>query len=693
MTNSWTTVVSPNMAHRKKTRLPLDQMAGDSVWAGGMQQSGDDRTMRMMRGRFDRREAYMRYDWMDRDSDVSRALTMIAQQCTPNDKEGYLFEFEWQIENPTEQESSILYNNLIAWSNLNKWRKRLTKVIRNVFKYGDWFLFRHPKTFQLFNLHPKHVIGAFVDPETNEVEAWAIRNFSFDVKNLDLSVNRADYKQAYSNITQSTSVRQMRVLPAIHLIHLSLAEGAYAGSAAVDEPQDRHTTRFPFGESLLEPLYGTFRQREMVEQSAVIHRMQRASSRLVWYVDTGRARPDTAQTMVQQFKQELNQRRTPSLGTGASGFERTVDSVFSPMSQVEDIFIPLRFDQKGSKVDMLEGQSWDNLPELEYMNEKMFRGFRIPYAWMLGPAKGGSLFNDGRSGTAYQEEIEFSRHCMMLQNTLQDAFDQEFKLYCNYRDVNVNFDDFFLSMIPPDNYEESKKLARLNEALPVWQAGTSQTWVSPRWWTIMTLGITEDDLLENERMRMEEINRGEDETNKLNTVPDMGGMGGPPGSGPININNQVPGGDLSAPGGGEMGSGDMGGGATMPPLGGGMGESRRPITRAQRDKLFEHLRKVGTRKPRRDDPNPVLIEDISASDIKTPQPNAGVGGGKIVMGTPQDRAIMPDDPLNPESSRIKLSVVRKIRLSHMARRIENEKRRKIVAQIYAPPPEPAGGGF
>ncbi len=708
MNTNWTTVVSPNMAHRKRKRLPLEQVSGDAVWGGGVVQSGDDRTMRMMRGRWDRREAYMRYDWMDRDSDVSRALTMIADQCTQEDKEGYYFEFEWQIENPTEQESSILYNALITWSNMNKWRKRLGKVVRNVLKYGDWFLFRNPNTFQLYNLHPKHVIGAFVDPETNEVEAWAIRNFKFDVENLDLAVDSSRYKQAYSNISTNTTVRQMRVLPAIHLVHLSLAEGAYAGSASVDEPQDRHTTRFPFGESLLEPLYGTFRQREMIEQSAVIHRLQRASSRLVWYIDTGRARPDMAQTMVQQFKQELNQRRTPTVGN-QGGFERTVDSVFSPMSQIEDIFIPLRFDQKGSKVDMLEGQSWDNLPELEYMNEKLFRGFRIPYAWMLGPTKGGALFNDGRVGTAYQEEIEFSRHCRKLQNIMQDQFDEEFKLYCTWRDLNINFSDFVLSLIPPDNFEESKKLARLSEAIAVWQGAKDERWMSPRWWAAHTLGLTEDDLLENERMKSEELNWGEDDSNKLNTAPEdaMGGMAGGPG-GPAMMGQNPPASDMSSQGG-EMGGGgggmDMGGGgATMAPLGGGMGEMahkqwdprkalmerqapKRPLTRAQRDSLFEGLKKKAF--PRRED----LFEDIKSSDIVPPEPNMGLSGDKVISGTPNDRAIMSQDVLGQSGARVKLSVIRKIRLSHMARRIENEKRRKIVAQIYAQPPaEDSMGG-
>jgi len=133
-----------------------------------------------------------------------------------------------------------------------------------------------------------------------------------------------------------------------------------------------------------------------------------------------------------------------------------------------------------------------------------------------------------------------------------------------------------------------------------------------------------------------------------------------------------------------MGGGGMdmgGGGATMAPLGGGMGESmKKPqkTTLAQRDALFEENRR--------------LHEDIKSSDIVAPDSKTGTGSGKVVMGTPNDRSIMANDPLKDDASRVKLEVIRKIRLSHMARRIENEKRRKIVAQIYAPPPRDDGMG-
>ena len=86
---------------------------------------------------------------------------------------------------------------------------------------------------------------------------------------------------------------------------------------------------------------------------------------------------------------------------------RSVDSVYNPISQLEDIYIPVAFDQRGSKVETLEGQPWNELPDLQYFTKKMMRALRVPHTWLHDPQEGGSVFSDGRVGVAYQEEIGF----------------------------------------------------------------------------------------------------------------------------------------------------------------------------------------------------------------------------------------------------------------------------------------------
>lgn len=685
---AWTTVVAnPNFLgyqnRRRQNRLSLADLTGASSWGGSV----DNRNfmMQVYRGRIDRYDRYRTYDAMDEDSDIKRALDIIAEHCVDIDRDGHLFRFEWSQDETTEEESQLVYDNLEAWGRLNKWKSRLFRVVRSALKYGDWFLFRDPNTFELYNLHPKYVLGGLVDRETNEIVGWLVRNFKFNVEQLELVVNDKSIQDTIRTMgTPNGGYRNTRVIPALHIVHLGLSEGRMSGSAADDDPHDRYQQKWPFGESVLEPAYTTFRQRQLLEQAVVIHRIQRAPSRTVWYIDTGKLRGDRASWAVQNFKNELNQSRIPQMISGMSG-DRTVDSIYNPISQLEDIYIPVSFDARSSKVENLEGQSWDNLPELEYFNEKTFRAMRVPYAWMLGPTKGGAIFNDGRVGTAYQEEIEFSKMCSRLQNLLIEAFDQEFKLYCNWRDVNINFADFELTFNPPDNFEDSKQLARDTEAIGVWSSIKDDPTVSKRFSKKKYLKWTDDDLLENERMLMEERKFGGANPDDLSLGGGGPGMGalppgpmmGPTGMNPMGQDQMGMGmtGDagLGTPGT-DMGAGAGGldaGGTTMSGLGagaGGMGESR-------------IMRK------------PVLIEEkpIGYDDIK-PAPLSKNQSRAEPARTPDDRSFMTPDLLHNRMP-ITLKLLRKIRVAQMTRRVQNQKRIKMVRKIYDTPPNPEGGGL
>lgn len=631
------------------------------------------------RGKFERLIRYNTYEWMDKDSDISRALDMIAEHCTDAtnnfSRQKSHFQFEWATEDPTDEEATALWEAMKQWSRLNNWKSRLKRIVRNVLKYGDWFLFRNPNTFELMNLHPKFVIAAAVNRETNEIIGWVIRNFKFNADQLELQVdNRMVQDQINALSTGATGFRNTKLIPAQHILHLSMSEGRYAGSASDDDPQDRFNNRWPFGESFFEPLYRTFKDRELLEQSYLVHRQTRAVTRNVWYVDTGRMRRDLAQYTVQNFRLELNQARQPALTNSFNMGERTVDSVYATLGQHEDYFVPRSTDSK-SEVATLEGHPWDAIPDLENMNEKLFRSLRVPYAWLLGPNKGGLVSNDSRSGVAYQEEIEFSRFCSDIQNRVIDVFDQEFKMYCEWRDLNINYADFDLQFNPPTDYEDSKRFARIQEASNVWSVFSMSPFISKRLALRDILGWNDDKIAENERMIMEERAKATDSDQGpggggipgggLGPVPGGGGglgttMSGDPMSSPMGggMGTEM---GMGGDGGGMVGSGMVGGGMG----GGGMGES---VEEGVRD---------------------LISEDVHPSDV-SPAPRREVSRYQIDR-TPDDQSFMQDDPTRSDEFQITLAVVRKIRLAQMARRIEMEKRMKQVADVYNVPTEEGMG--
>ena len=86
-----------------------------------------------------------------------------------------------------------------------------------------------------------------------------------------------------------------------------------------------------------------------------------------------------------------------------------------------------------------------------------------------------------------------------------------------------------------------------------------------------------------------------------------------------------------------------------------------------------------------------LYEDIDPNDIEPAPPKES--NRYQIARTPNDGAFMADDPTRSGSFAITLAVVRKIRLAQMARRIENEKRMKQIADVYNVPADDGGGGM
>ena len=672
---AWKTVTQPGASRlRRKRKVNMQGYGGDNSWSGTI--DNFNMIQQVYRGRYDRLERYKLYDWMDQDSDIARALDLIAEHCTEKNDEKHFFEFDWAVE-PTEEESAIIQENLSQWSKVNEWDNRLFRIVRNVIKYGDWFLFRNPDTHELYTVHPKFVLGALVDRERLEIVAWIVRNFNFNVEHLELSVDNQGLQDRIRNMSINSGLRNTRVIPSIHMMHLSLSEGKFAGSQADDDPSDRYNNRWPFGESWLEQASKTFKQRELLEDSVLIHRVQRAPSRTVWYIDTGKMRPDRASWVVHNFKNELNQKRIPQL---LGGEQKSVDSVYNPISQLEDIYIPVAFDQRGSKVETLEGQPWNELPDLVHFSKKMLSALRVPRSWMVGPDEGGAIFNDQRVGVAYQEEIEFSRMCTRFQKSMQNEFDWEFKLYNERRDVNVNPSDYDMVFVEPDNYEDYKRNARDNDNIGVWSAVKDDPRIAARTGFIKYLNWSEDEVVENERRLVEERGSLED-AGKADDLfgggAPVGGAVPPPlgGEAPLGSLGGGPGeipGEIAAGGFSDMGAGMGGGDMAAAGMGGGLTAGRDLDAEMKGKRLDEITAK---------DIQPRPSKEIKYIDQETPDddlfmaPNARYGGQDALHG----KVIAT------------LKMIKDIRQSNFSRRVENRKRLKVMQKLYKVGGEEEGG--
>jgi len=469
-------------------------------------------------GHPNRLERYGQYDTMDTDSEVNAALDILAEFCTQmNDENGTPFQTFFK-EQATGSEIKIIKKYLQQWTKLNKFEKRIFKIVRNAFKYGDSFFVRDPETQSWMYVDPAKVDKIIVnESEGKKPEQYMIRDFNPNLETLATTAIQPSNVQgggstfggsygtgqggaggsrgmvgAFPTSTNSSRFSQNQnqyAIDARHVIHVSMSEG-------IDN-------NFPFGNSLLESIFKVFKQKELLEDSIIIYRVQRAPERRVFYIDVGNMPSHLAMGFVERVKNEVNQRRIPS-STGGS--QSVIDSGYNPLSINEDYFFPTTAEGRGSKVEILQGgQNLGEIDDLKYFTNKLFRALRIPSSYLpTGSDDGGSNFNDGRVGTAYIQELRFNKYCERLQSLMNEQFDTEFKLYLHNKGINIDSNIFDLKFNPPQNFASYRQAEMDTARVNTFASMVEVPFMSKRFAMKRFLGLTAEEVAENESMWKEE---------------------------------------------------------------------------------------------------------------------------------------------------------------------------------------------
>ena len=556
-------------------------------------------------GHPNRIQRYYQYDDMDRDSDINAALDTIADFCTQSEEQNKEpFEIYYTGE-PNETEVSILKTSLAKWVKLNKFRSRLWHIFRNTLKNGDAFFLRDPETGEWLWLDTFMVEMVKVDDTAGKnPEEYIVRGLDYN-KQVKFATLQADPSQYRSPLGASNAAgarpqvapqqapsvfslagsnadprqrnnlsglqNQLCAVDAQHVVHLSLSVGM--------------DVNWPFGASILEPIFKTYKQKELLEDSVIIYRVQRAPERRIFYIDTGSMPPVRAKAYIEQMKNEIHQRRIPNRTGGGPGI---LDAAYSPLGMLEDYFFAQGNDGRGSKVETLPGgEMTGEIGDLLFFSKKLARGLRIPSSYLSlgGDEEGSPTFNDGKLGAALIQEFRFNKYCMRMQALLSTAFDKDFKWYLRKNGLEIDENLFELQFMPPQNFTKYRQIEVDAQQVQVYTQLQDNKKLSERFKLKRFLNLSEEELLENESLWSEEnasklkkttgASPAEQPTEDLSSVGIRSGagdfdMGGemPEEIPPEGENEQAPtgggGGGLTPPAGGETGGPAPGG----PPSGG-----------------------------------------------------------------------------------------------------------------------------
>ena len=326
-------------------------------------------------GHPNRIQRYYQYDDMDKDSDINASLDLIADFCTQSEEQNdEPFEIAYNGE-PNETEVTLIKTNLNLWIKLNDFKQRLWTIFRQTIKNGDQFFLRDPETCEWLWIDHFSVEMVKVDNEqAKKADEYIIRGIDinrqakFATRSADPSQYRTPFGTSLvpgsrpqtnpggsgtgSNVFQmaganrdpravagAQTANELSVVDAKHVLHLSLSVGM--------------DINWPFGDSVLAPIYKTFKQKELLEDSIIIYRVSRAPERRIFYIDVGTMPPIRARAHVEQIKNEIHQRRIPSRTGGGSSI---MDASYNPLSMMDDYYFAQCF-QLLTKISLLDGRT------------------------------------------------------------------------------------------------------------------------------------------------------------------------------------------------------------------------------------------------------------------------------------------------------------------------------------------------
>ncbi len=352
-------------------------------------------------GTYDRMARYSDFSEMEYTPEISSALDIYAEETVASDEYGQVLHV--YSENPTIQKllEELFYDTLNVEFNLTGW-------VRNLCKYGDFFLFN--------DVSPTHgVINVFPMP-VNEVE----REEGFDPS--DPLAVRFRWITQGNQVLENWQVCHFRVL----------------GNDAF----------LPYGSSVLEAARRIWRQLILIEDAMLVYRVVRSPERRVFYIDVGNVPPEEIPNYMEQVQSTLKKAQVVDKNTGR------VDLRYNPLSVDEDYYLPVRGAETGTKIDTLAGgQNTTAIEDVEYIQKKLFAALKIPKAY-LGYDEG-----LGAKATLSQEDIRFSRTISRIQRTIIAELNKVaiIHLYCNGFD-GEDLLGFSLHLSNPSTIAQQQKL-------------------------------------------------------------------------------------------------------------------------------------------------------------------------------------------------------------------------------------------
>jgi len=415
----------------------------------------------------------LEYEQMDGHTDIAAALDIYADEATQPD---FFRRVPIWVESTNNNVASELNALLHKRLRVSSWLWELT---RGVCKYGQqyqrWYVGEDgiiasepvpaPATRKVYDQYG-HALGYLVSKSgTGAVNADAFRR-----------VIRSQSDFAGNNVRSLFSRNSEIAFYDWELSHFKL------------QGRDRMSD---YGWAVTEPVRGSYRRLIIMEDSALVYKLTRAPSRLVFYVDTGELTGRQAMAQVNVVKDALRTKKHLSKNQPGK-MELTFDPTF-----LDDFFLPVHSVKGRSvEIDTLQGPDYQAMMDVVYFKDQVGRGLKIPDF-------GRSENSGGGTGLLSQRDFRFAAMIMRIQRAVCEGF----RFACHVHLIALGYDpydfDFEIVMAVPSAILELARMEVLSAKSDIISRLGEN--ISVRWLMVNLLGLSEDEAVMLMVQRQEEL--------------------------------------------------------------------------------------------------------------------------------------------------------------------------------------------
>lgn len=172
------------------------------------------------------------------------------------------------------------------------------------------------------------------------------------------------------------------------------------------------------------------------------------------------------------------------------------------------------------------------LSDLEYFQKKVWRGLKVPASYMMESESGGQMWNDGKVGVAYIQELRFSQYMERLQSMFEKVLDEEFKRFLKLSNIMIDDSMYRLRLPSPSNFGKYRQFELDSQLLSGYGSADGIQYFSKRFIMERFLMLSDEEMIRNERQLREERgldpDGGKEDYQTIYGMQggEMGGLGG-----------------------------------------------------------------------------------------------------------------------------------------------------------------------